>query len=637
MKKTRNGITVLLILSLLLSTSGVYAQAYGASSAAGQTDTQAIPEEVDTVEESSGISLTVYTDKKTFEVGEQFMVRARLRGVEDVTDTQISVGVIGPGGTLEFDLKASTCASSSECLCPKNQPGCMAPCETIMTCSYGSEFMSLEEPGEYEIYAVARSGDQGTTAQAKFTVREKSEYKLVRLGEEFTLSKSWTNTQSGTDTAVVVDYDDMKIQLLDVDLPDTCPAGALCKPSAYHALLEVSMRSGNAWVSKTIRVMDNTGGTVFDAVIYADDLEKHKSGFSGVFKVVKHDPIDYVDIKVTPVSATVKQGEKATYKISVKDRRPIPEIYGYELKEITYQLEVSGLPFDLDYPKEVKVLEGQTKEVELVVDTSVYGSVRMGSFTQVEEVEMAVEKTEVVDVEEAAVAEVVAVEEAEAVAGEVEDAVAKPVPVNGYRFRVKVVEKGNPEANDVAYARLKVVSQVPDKIKLAINRGWNLITLPGKGSIEMNDCSNDMQAFVYLKEQEKYFSMEEASSGNVLGGLLADYLRLHSFWIYAYDACEMLFDLDQATSVAELSPLSGWNFLPVTEDMIGRTLDEVSGDCDFENVYLWRADQQAWDGVSSTYEFEDEDLYNGFVAKAENSCDMGWGVLIPPAPPALPE
>jgi len=207
-----------------------------------------------------------------------------------------------------------------------------------------------------------------------------------------------------------------------------------------------------------------------------------------------------------------------------------------------------------------------------------------------------------------------------------------------YKFRVLVTGRDGSEAT--AYALLNVLYSPPpppqEKIRLTIQEGWNLMTLPGEGELNSGTCSalKELYAFVYVKEIEQYMTFKEAA--DYMGeARLRAYLRTHAFWVYSFDDCYMGFSLEDATSFNDLSLDKGWNFVPITQDMEGNSLSDVGGDCDFEKSYLWDASKQDWKRIGNGMKFSEDQLYNGFISKVDDSCDFGWGAII--SPPPLPE
>ncbi|OYT53272.1 MAG: hypothetical protein B6U72_06335 [Candidatus Altiarchaeales archaeon ex4484_2] len=168
-----------------------------------------------------------------------------------------------------------------------------------------------------------------------------------------------------------------------------------------------------------------------------------------------------------------------------------------------------------------------------------------------------------------------------------------------------------------------------EKIKLHLKRGWNLITMPGKGELDKGTCER-MYGFIYI--DGRYYTMDEAEEK--LGSEeLMEYLRLHSFWIYAFKSCYLEFSVEDYTSYSEVNLDEGWNFVPVTRDMKSMTLDDIKRNCELEKTYMWNPIKQSWEKIDGVYVFKENDLYHGFISYAVEECGFSQTMLSPPALP----
>ena len=168
-----------------------------------------------------------------------------------------------------------------------------------------------------------------------------------------------------------------------------------------------------------------------------------------------------------------------------------------------------------------------------------------------------------------------------------------------------------------------------EKIKLHLNRGWNLITMPGKGELNKGTCER-IYGFIHI--DGRYYTMKEAEEKTGSEELM-EYLRLHSFWIYAFKSCYLEFTLEDYTSYSEINLEGGWNFVPVTYDMESMSLDEIKGECELEKTYMWTPIKQSWEKMDKDYVFKENDLYRGFISYAVEECGFSQTMLSPPALP----
>ncbi len=374
------------------------------------------------------------------------------------------------------------------------------------------------------------------------------------------------------------------------------------------------------------------------------DMERQEA----VFMVSTEALGDYVDVRIEPNRQSVRSGEVAKYEITVRDKHNYYE-KTTKKRYYTYKLAVLNLPFSLDYERAIRVPSGGRSTIVLLVDTSM----PMEASTYTEAVS---EKSEVVEVNATPVPETDTTTSGESadssnsgeepliveVSPEAQKKKVKVAPSvvasgSAYRFRVLVV--GEDGSEDSSYATLNLLYQVPpvyETVELGLKSGWNLIALPGDGKLEKGTCSSidKLYAFVYIAEAGKYMTLKQAE--DYMGPeRLMEYLKHHSFWVYSFRECSMRFKLRKETSFNDLELSRGWNFLPITGDMEGGSLEEVGPECDFESAYYWDPEAQRWREWGVDEGFTEEMIYRGIVVKVSDSCEFGWGSVL--LPPPLPE
>ncbi|MFH1506369.1 MAG: hypothetical protein ABIE94_05285, partial [archaeon] len=225
----------------------------------------------------------------------------------------------------------------------------------------------------------------------------------------------------------------------------------------------------------------------------------------------------------------------------------------------------------------------------------------------------------------------------------------KPVTSNNYygktySFTVKANLQGQSNVRDAASASLFVGKKYIDEPEdppefpsdeyiIELEKGWNLVSVPGQFiKFDSEGCTNNrkMLGFVWLKDEQKYVTLKEAE--RVLGKSFKDYLSKNAFWIYSFEDCKLSISVRKETSYEDIDLANGWNLVPVTKDMVGNSLSTI-GDCDYEKLYFWDANDQEWSSFSANYVFYSTDLTNGFIAKVDGRCTLGTAILMPPEMP----
>jgi len=383
-----------------------------------------------------------------------------------------------------------------------------------------------------------------------------------------------------------------------------------------------------------------------NVVARLEDMEESASTSFEVRKVYS----EYVDVSIKPKEQHASVGEPVTYYITVTDRHPVPIIIPtpatvvtpstttvstpsttttlipYYRPIYTYMISVYGLPYNSIYPTTVNVPAGGSETFELKIFPS-----PTKTTTVVKEVTPIFPSPTVIP---SAAERTVSIPTGKAA---VEKVVPEPVEVM-IKFSVQAMLQDDPRVSDsddailyVRYVETPVPPPFPEPetINIRLNKGWNLISVPGKGSFTSGTCSATQKpiAFVYLPDEHRYVSMDEAL--RIMGKeKLSDYLSTHSFWVYSYESCDIGFKLESYSSYSGLSINEGWNLLGVTKDMVGETLDSIKGSCTFLKVYIWDIDSQKW--VEKTTNDLIEKMGYGILVKADSACKLKENIIQPP-------
>ncbi len=180
--------------------------------------------------------------------------------------------------------------------------------------------------------------------------------------------------------------------------------------------------------------------------------------------------------------------------------------------------------------------------------------------------------------------------------------------------------------------KFNVIESDTRSVSISLEPGWNLITLGGRGRLDSGTClGSERYGFVYLNSENQYLTIKE-SSERYGERWLEDYLAKRSFWTYSYERCSLSLELTESTDFNGLQIDTGWNFLPITGDMRGKSLADIQGDCNFERAHYWNSRKQGWEPLTPSSIFEAGQSYKGFVAKAARSCSLGANIAPPPLP-----
>lgn len=360
---------------------------------------------------------------------------------------------------------------------------------------------------------------------------------------------------------------------------------------------------------------------------------------------------NWVRVSLEPRAAYARSGQQAVYYVKVVDRHPRPMCAVQEggeidcpVPKVVYEVDVSGLPFVVEHPRTIEVEAGGSETFKLVVDTGSKNEPVHNDDEMKEGVENAIAKK----------------------GNEVS---ANHVKAKPYRFKVSVkhsdgYSSSKASARGVLY--LTYGSGWPpnpptphETVRVGLQKGWNIVSLPGVGryvraeepvmydASDAEVSSTEVEAmpelhsrkrfFVYLKEEARYATFGEAV--RLMGPLgFRKYLMHNAFWVYSPTDDVLVFQVWRATSYKGMPVSKGWNFIPVTKDMAGTSIEETGSSCEFRHLFLFDAGSQQWESIGTEYVFAGDDTYSGIVARAESDCRLGlYASTEPYSPPNLPE
>ena len=153
---------------------------------------------------------------------------------------------------------------------------------------------------------------------------------------------------------------------------------------------------------------------------------------------------------------------------------------------------------------------------------------------------------------------------------------------------------------------------------------WKLISFKGEPENIRTTCKKAPYGSVYLKEQGRYVSLDEASKLLGKDGL-RKYLGKNPFWIYGREKCEMNYDVKEFNMYKDIKLQSGNNFVSFTKDMVGKSISEIGGNCDSKFIYKWNKEGQAWVTFLDRTTMTEDDIISGggLLIKSEKSCTFG--------------
>ena len=204
---------------------------------------------------------------------------------------------------------------------------------------------------------------------------------------------------------------------------------------------------------------------------------------------------------------------------------------------------------------------------------------------------------------------------------------------------------------------LVYASAQAQSLELKIYKGWNLVSLAvmsgGPEDFKITCPLQDLIAlYGYDPLEKRYVKIKDVTEADPDRGIFhsawefykgdgtyQNYLArssVNSGWLYSTKDCSItipFFPSFFTVATPDKFP-AGWNFFTVFSDMVGKSLDEIKGDCIIEKAYIWNPEGQVWMPLGDQ-KFAETIIGYGFVFKTTNDCSLGK-VTISEAP-QLPE
>ncbi len=187
----------------------------------------------------------------------------------------------------------------------------------------------------------------------------------------------------------------------------------------------------------------------------------------------------------------------------------------------------------------------------------------------------------------------------------------------------------------------------PYNVELELNEGWNIIagTLPKDGISSNSEIqASDIRAmWYYSPTQKKYILVYPKADLESLQKEDEDIYLTSAMWIYSNKAGIIKYStLEDYAPLENRQLYSGYNFVTITPDMDGKSLNDFKGNCEINKAYLWDVQNQQWGTILNL--LDDKNILQkeagagyGFIVKVLNDCSLSsavnGGTITPPSIP----
>jgi len=198
-------------------------------------------------------------------------------------------------------------------------------------------------------------------------------------------------------------------------------------------------------------------------------------------------------------------------------------------------------------------------------------------------------------------------------------------------------------------------------IEVSLNKGWNLILAgPLLGSdYNVISSNSDIQKkdikaiYYYFRVGNQYLQMypnRDETDGYLRNAREKPeetiYFMQSPVWVYSDKEGVLRYSKTDLPSLENIHLSTGWNFVTFTPEISGKSVNQIKGDCNIEDAYLWNVQSQTWSNeISSKMKGEEASLDKpfpqtfegqGFIIKVKDECKFGEPQTNIEPPPVVP-
>ncbi|MEK6757588.1 MAG: hypothetical protein AABX88_00525, partial [Nanoarchaeota archaeon] len=187
---------------------------------------------------------------------------------------------------------------------------------------------------------------------------------------------------------------------------------------------------------------------------------------------------------------------------------------------------------------------------------------------------------------------------------------------------------------------VKTANEKKYSISVEVYPGWNIISgvyppqqISSGSEIEKEDIK---AVWFYSPIEKEYIQIYPELDKTRLQDYDDEYVFSSSMWVYSEKQGTMLYDsivYSDFPSLETTQLISGWNFITITSEMEGKSLNDLKGSCNIERAHIWYLVDNYWGTISLDSKIGIESIGMGSVIKVSSDCNLGEGGSSTTPPP----
>jgi len=171
-------------------------------------------------------------------------------------------------------------------------------------------------------------------------------------------------------------------------------------------------------------------------------------------------------------------------------------------------------------------------------------------------------------------------------------------------------------------------------------KGWNIIWgLPNPGWLSGAELVPENIKAIYAlypgtNEYVRFHPEPELEKIKDSNFRWDTYTNIGAFWVYSNkEAIKEEYWVMNPAPIDSTQLIKGWNFIGITPEMMGKTLDDFKGTCNIQKAYFWSAPANRWFEFSLSEIIVEDYEGTGLVIKVSSDCNLGSSTTSPPGLP----
>jgi len=178
---------------------------------------------------------------------------------------------------------------------------------------------------------------------------------------------------------------------------------------------------------------------------------------------------------------------------------------------------------------------------------------------------------------------------------------------------------------------------------VSVEKGWNLLygfMTPDQLDGQLLEKANIKAVYAFIPTTQKYAQLYPNREINSFSTIDDDEVSQMGMFVYSDKAERTEYWLDNMPAqLNEINLYSGWNFVGITQNFAGKSINQIKGNCNIQKAYAF--EEGNW--VSLENNMDDtrmlgENLvqFHGIVLKVSANCKLGTPTGEVPSVPNLP-